>query len=682
MSTPFDHLPITAANHFRLHFYAAVSQVTAAAAAGAAEWEALAARVSALRVYHDELAACGVPPLAPAAIVPWWADAITAWESGAPTVLPIREVRERLGVDPAAMFLLASVGMIEEDARFGAIYDLLNDVPGQTRPTVAALATCWHTAGEAADWRFRLRELEDAGLVRAVNPDAPRLQRAFEVSGAVWDALAGARHPAPTPWSRLAEPAALPPWDALVLPEGLRRDLARVPALLAASELRVVVVRGPQHNGRHTVLAAVARALGCGVLSLSELWKPDDRQWREASMLATALHALPVVTCDPAPGEVVDLPRPPAFRGPIGVVTGTAGAVAVALDAGALVFDLPLPDAGARRQHWQAALGGEATGLEAIAERYRLTGGYIRRAAAVARTRARVAGRTVIAEREVGEAARALNAQALDALAARVPVSGNWTALAAREETLRELVHLERRCRHRERLGAADGVPVARQCGVRALFRGPSGTGKTLAARLLASVLEKDLYRVDLSAIVNKYIGETEKNLERVLARAEELDVVLLLDEGDALLTQRTGVSNANDRYANLETNFLLQRLEAFDGILVVTTNAGERIDAAFERRMDVVVEFQPPQPAERWDLWQLHLPASHRVDAEFLNELATRCALSGGQIRNAMMHASLLALDAGGDVDAALVEAAVRREYRKAGAVCPLRGWPAAAGA
>ncbi len=209
---------------------------------------------------------------------------------------------------------------------------------------------------------------------------------------------------------------------------------------------------------------------------------------------------------------------------------------------------------------------------------------------------------------------------------------------------------------------------------MRALFRGPSGTGKTLAARVLASVLQKDLYRVDLSSIVNKYIGETEKNLNRLLSRAEELDVILLFDEGDALLTERTGVSSANDRYANLETNYLLQRLESFEGILVVTTNAGERIDPAFERRMDVVVEFQPAQPAERWDLWQLHLPASHAVDPDFLNELATRCALGGGQIRNAVLHAALIAVHTGTRIDTAGLEVAVRREYRKSGAVCPLR--------
>jgi len=222
----------------------------------------------------------------------------------------------------------------------------------------------------------------------------------------------------------------------------------------------------------------------------------------------------------------------------------------------------------------------------------------------------------------------------------------------------------------------AVGNAVANQVnpGVRALFSGPSGTGKTLAARLLAATLQKDLYRLDLSTVVNKYIGETEKNLSRVFARAEELDVILLLDEGDSLLTRRTDVQNANDRYANLETNYLLQRLESFEGILIVTTNAGDRIDRAFQRRMDIVIRFPAPTAQERWNIWQLHLPPAHRVHENLLSEVSERCQLTGGQIRNAILHASLLAIDDGGVLRSAHLETAVHREYFKSGAVCPLR--------
>ena len=183
---------------------------------------------------------------------------------------------------------------------------------------------------------------------------------------------------------------------------------------------------------------------------------------------------------------------------------------------------------------------------------------------------------------------------------------------------------------------------------MRALFKGPSGTGKTLAARHLAAEIGRPLYRVDLAATVSKYIGETERNLERVFEAAESLDIVLLIDEGDALMAGRTGVSSSTDRYANLETNYLLQRLEVYAGILIVTTNAPERIDSAFARRMDVTLEFPLPDADTRFDLWLAHLVADNAVSDTRLDEVALRCALLGGQIRNAALHATLLSLQQG----------------------------------
>jgi SpoVK/Ycf46/Vps4 family AAA+-type ATPase len=303
-----------------------------------------------------------------------------------------------------------------------------------------------------------------------------------------------------------------------------------------------------------------------------------------------------------------------------------------------------------------------------------MTSGGIHRVAALARSYARLDDRGQVTAGDVRTASRSLHRE-LETLATFLPAAGGWESISAEPETLDELRKLEVRCRHREAIHHHVGPALGRQlnCGVRALFAGPSGTGKTMAAKLLAASLEMDLYRLDLASVVNKYIGETEKSLHQLFSRAEELDVVLLIDEGDALLTQRTAVQSSNDRYANLETNFLLQRLESFEGVLVVTTNAADRIDSAFERRMDVVVEFRMPGTQERWLIWQLHLPPDHRVAWAWLQEAAARCALSGGQIRNAVLHASLLALDAGRPVGTEHVELALQREYRKAGAVCPL---------
>jgi len=270
-------------------------------------------------------------------------------------------------------------------------------------------------------------------------------------------------------------------------------------------------------------------------------------------------------------------------------------------------------------------------------------------------------------------ACRGLHNARLETLATRLETRGSLYDLALDEVTRSELDTLAARCRHREALASVAGEDSAHASGVRALFAGPSGTGKTLAARLLAASLGKDLYRVDLSATVNKYLGETEKNLDHAFSAAEELDVVLLLDEGDALMTMRTDVGSANDRYANLETNFLLQRIESFSGVLLVTTNAADRIDKAFARRMDVVIAFHVPDDLRRYEILCLQLGA-HTVDDGWLQELACRCALTGGQLRNVVTHAQLLALQSRRRLGADHLYAALLREYRKTGAHCPLK--------
>ncbi|HEV2764976.1 MAG TPA: ATP-binding protein, partial [Pyrinomonadaceae bacterium] len=321
--------------------------------------------------------------------------------------------------------------------------------------------------------------------------------------------------------------------------------------------------------------------------------------------------------------------------------------------------------------------GGE---LEEMVERFLLPLGSVHRVAGIASAYAQLDGREEVTTVDAQLAARALNRQKLDTLAQRLEVSGSWGDLVVDSVTANELYDLERRCRLREQLieHVGTGFRNSVNRGVRALFNGPSGTGKTLAAKILASVLQTDVYRVDLASVVNKYIGETEKNLSQLLARAEELDVILLVDEGDALMTNRTDVKSANDRYANLETNYLLQRLENYEGVVIITTNAGNRIDQAFQRRFDMTISFQPPDAAERRAIWQRHLPDTHRVSPARLQEISAQCALTGGQIRNAVLYATLLAVDGGaGHVGDEEIESAVRREYLKAGASCPLSRRP-----
>ena len=676
-SHPFAALPPTPAVHFKLYFYAAVLRLIAHVTRALGTFAAAVEQFPFLTGYSDELAAHSVHGLTLDEASRWWRDALSAWEKTVPGHLPLRALRAATALDHAALTMCVSIGLSEEDARFGVVFATTQGTPGQHRPTVGLLNALWSDVTEPIEVRTTLRRLQECGVLHVINPEAPRAEWLLQLPNLLWDALRGDAVDRVAPWAHYHQPAHLTALDELVLPEALYHQLAQVPALLTSGDVHALIVRGPQHNGRHTVLGAVARLLGRGMLALDGLSKANDERWQLVGPLATLLHALPVVAFDLAPEETAMLPGLAGYDGPLGVVLGKQGGVQGAGGARALTVVLDMPAVQARYRHWQAGFEAHPVSeVTAMSERFRMSSGHIRRAARLAASYAALDGRTTVTLADVQQASRAANRQTLDTLAACVPTSGGWDHLAVNDQTLAELANLERRCRHRERLPVAVGAALGAQlnAGVRALFSGPSGTGKSLAARLLAAELQMDLYRVDLSTIVNKYIGETEKNLSQIFARAEELGIILLFDEGDALLTQRTDVQTANDRYANLETNYLLQRLEAFEGIIIVTTNAGERIDSAFERRIDVVVNFRPPEAAERWSIWQLHLPATHAIDDTLLREVAGRCTLTGGQIRNAVLQASLLALDDGQVITSTHLEAAVQREYRKSGAVCPLR--------
>jgi hypothetical protein len=673
---PFANIPAAPLAHLKLYCYAAVLRILDQLARTCGTLEAAIAQFSFLANYCQELGALGLAVAGEEMALDWWLRALHGWEAAATGHLPLRALREAAGLDDTALMLMMCVGLAEEDARFDQVFEAALGVSGQRRPTVGLLGAWWNEASGDAGARAGLRRLLALDLLQVVNPEAPRLEWALQAHPLIWDALRGDLVADLAPWARYQPPELLVALDRLILPAEIMPTLAALPALLASGEAGAVIVRGPQHNGRRTLLGALARARSCGLLLLSGIGQPDDRRWRAVGPLATVLGAMPALLFDLAPGETAALPPLDGYAGPIGVALGRQGGVSGPPVQGAVTIALDMPDAGARRRHWQAGLGEKAADLDAISARFRMSGGHIRRAARLAQSYAALDGRAAITTADVRLASRALNRQALDTLATPLAAEGNWGLLALGEETARELRNLEARCRHRERLHETVGAALTAQInpGVRALFSGPSGTGKTLAARMLAAALQMDLYRVDLATIVNKYIGETEKNLNRLLAHTEELDVILLFDEGDALLTQRTSVQSSNDRYANLETNYLLQRLESFEGILIVTTNAGERIDSAFQRRMDVVIGFRAPEAAERWAIWQMHLPEGHAVDGSVLEQVAGRCTLTGGQIRNAALHAALLALDGGGAVTSAHLVDAVQREYRKAGSVCPLR--------
>jgi hypothetical protein len=420
---------------------------------------------------------------------------------------------------------------------------------------------------------------------------------------------------------------------------------------------QLLIVRGPQHNGRSTVIKMAAARAGFAVLASDGSLLADAERWRQAAAVALLAGALILIEATPAPGETLPIPGHSLWQGPVAVTLGGVGSVRSEAALPRRDLQLALPDAANRRRHWHAAgLAQPTATVVAMA----ISSGVIHRAAAMVGPAGD--GEAVLAAIAAQRDAR------LDALATRIDQRQPPAPLFLDSDSEAEFNALLLRCRHREAL-----ADLAQCRGVKALFTGPSGTGKTLAARQLAQQLGKDLFRIDLAATVNKFIGETEKALERALSAAEALDIVLLLDEGDALMARRTDVSNANDRYANLETNFLLQRLENFEGIILVTSNDGNRIDSAFSRRMDAILTFHAPDELRRLEILEQHL-GGHHASPELLQEIACRCALNGGQLRNIALHCRLLALEIGqppGDVQ---LRAAVIREYRKTESHCPLK--------
>jgi ATPase family associated with various cellular activities (AAA) len=673
----FDHLPRDARGHLALRFYEAVLAVVLLAGERAGgEPDAVLDRHPFLRRYLAELAA-RLPremPLDEAAR--WLRTETRAWEAATDARLPLRALTAELGLTDAQGLALLLAGMVEEDARFGEVFaeaqgGARRPAAGFVHALVSAVADAERAAGDA--WAL-VRPLLDAGLVEAQNPADPRAEWQLRVPVALWTVLAGETPAQPLPGVRHHPAADALPLDRMVLDEAEHARLEEARALLAAGSAEALVLRGLPGSERVEAAAAVARALGRGVLQAAPPGASVPEGWKALGPLATLLGAIPLFILELGPGETFEVPRWGGYRGPVIVVAGHDGGIGGPVAEHAVTLHLRPETPELRRRHWARALPDAEPRLHAdLARRYTLGGRYVRRVAELARAQAAMERRASIDPEDVRAAARSLNRQQLDSLAARMEDGGGWERLVLHPSTADELRHLERRCRHREGLTRAlgGGLPGGMNRGVRALFQGPSGTGKTLAARVLACELGLDLYRVDLSSLVSKYIGETEKNLGRILARAEDLDVVLLLDEGDSLLGRRTEVRSSNDRWANLETNYLLQRLDGYTGIVLVTTNLPGSIDPAFQRRMDAVVRFHLPDVDERWALWQAHLPAGHEVDDEALED-AARFELSGGQIRNAAVDAALLGLAAGGRLRPGHVAAAVEAEYRKAGAAFP----------
>jgi ATP-dependent 26S proteasome regulatory subunit len=336
------------------------------------------------------------------------------------------------------------------------------------------------------------------------------------------------------------------------------------------------------------------------------------------------------------------------------------------------------PDYQDRTKLWRQTLeanGQPSLDVSALANRFRFSGGQVKHAINTARhlARWRHADRAEIDLSDLNEACRLHSSRKLSALGRKIKPHHSWGDLVLPEDRSRQLREISNSIKYRslvlEDWGFDRKLSLGK--GLNILFAGPSGTGKTMAAEIMAGELELDLYKIDLSTVVSKYIGETEKNLARIFAEAECSNAILFFDEADALFGKRSEVRDSHDRYANIEINYLLQKMEEHEGVVILATNFRRNMDDAFIRRMHFTVEFPLPSEADRqliWkQIWPKDTPQASDLDFEFM---ARRFEIPGANIRNIAMAAAFLAASDGGVVNMRHLLHGTRREYQKMGKV------------
>jgi SpoVK/Ycf46/Vps4 family AAA+-type ATPase len=366
--------------------------------------------------------------------------------------------------------------------------------------------------------------------------------------------------------------------------------------------------------------------------------------------------------------------------GPIAVTSRFAGVDLGVAERRLVRVRWPVPATASRRELWVDALGDDASTLQAeeldqLALRYRLgAGGIIGGAAAARALRESRDAASKLNMHDLQEGIRNNIAERLGDLATRVEVGQTWDDLVLPPDTLEDVKALIARVQHAhqvyEKWGFKQKMP--RGIGVAALFSGLPGTGKTMVAGLLARELDLELYQIDLSKVVSKWVGETEKQLAKIFEAADAGHALLLFDEADSLFAKRTEVKSAVDRYANLEVNYLLQRIESFGGVTILTTNLDTSIDPALKRRLAAHIVFQTPELAESMALWRRMLSVSAPVVEPLQLEKLARTyeAMTGANIRNAVLAAAFSAASEGNAISQSHLERAARGEYRAMGRV------------
>jgi hypothetical protein len=585
--------------------------------------------------------------------------------------LRLRRTARAFGLDRFDADVLLVALAPDLDPRFERLYAYLHDDVTKRRATTGlAIELCGEgiAAGAARSRLLDSGALRSGALLLIEDEDRPFLGRDLRVPDRVTAHLLGDDTPDPS----IA--ALMMPADELAVGDG---------GPLAGT---VRAGRGPGYvrerigtAGRSLAAAAIADA-GLVPLSLDLRRLPAGARPEELALLAQREARLRGAGLIIGPIEALAAAGPAAVRAfaespcPT-VLVGARGWDPEWSCEPAFVVDAPVPSFDERRAMWMRALDGDrpvSIDPASTTIQFRLTPEQVGRAATVARRRAAATG-SPITPADLREGARAQNAAGLDHLARRVEPRAGWQDVILPTDTLTQLRELAAMVIHRERV--LDEWAMAwptRGRGITALFAGDSGTGKTLSAEVVAAEVGLDLYVIDLSTVVDKYVGETEKNLDRIFVEADRVNGVLVFDEADALFGKRSEVRESKDRWANVEVAYLLQRMERFDGMAILTTNLRTNLDDAFLRRLDVVIDFPVPDEELRRRLWELNLrrgvPTADDIDVGFL---AGAFRISGGNIRNVVMAAAYLAATEARALGMTDLVRATRREYQKLGRMC-----------
>jgi len=445
------------------------------------------------------------------------------------------------------------------------------------------------------------------------------------------------------------------------------------------SSCAVVIAYGKRGFGRRSLIADVAADSAVGLLELdtkllSTNPKDLERQLRAIARELKLLGVAPLLcNLDALESERIDLIGRHLVAALDTNVFVTCGVQRMQLrwNRPVIAVEVKAPSSLQRTALWKELFTAAGdSDAEHLASQYPLAPALMHEAAVASLARA---GEHTVSQEDIEHGIRSVLDDKLANFAKRIDVTQEWTDFVIDADLAQSITELIARIRRRttvyEQWGFAD--KVGKGLGVSALFSGPPGTGKTMVAALIAKELRLELYQVDMAKITSKFIGETEKQLGELFDAAEASHAILLFDEADSLFGKRTEVKSSNDRYANLETNYVLQRLESFTGICLLTSNHESNIDPAFQRRLSLHLRFQLPDEDERQRLWCAMLPAAAPVAPNLdIAGLARRFEMSGGYIRNAALRAAFLAAEEGTTITDAHLEHAARLEYEGMGKI------------